>query len=286
MNIGETQRISLKAELKEELAKDLQDFVANEVDEEVEEEMIKRSFQSPAWSRFRGVFFAVAATIIALGQFSEAVTLIEGGLVELQSRFTHSVEYGLLNQIHVGNTEGHIEKLLGQPQVSKAISDNTEARYYHSDKFLLTIFVADERVTAYFVVPLQDDFNPMVTSNDDQEFELQQSVFAAYPANPRVYAVDHSNTISYYLEVLDSGKAGLFFQTYLGMVSLTQAPTDQQLISLYEAVVHGDPDSELSLQTALRDTSAPNLYGRGTLGLAQIQKGMLTGAEFSNYFGR
>src|SRR5690606_26969816 len=126
MSIDEMQKTSLKAELKEELARDLQDFVANEVDEEVGEEIKKRILPVHTWTRFRSIFFAIAATIIALGQFSEAVTLLEGSFVSLQSRLTNTVEYELLNQIHVGNTEGYIENLLGQPQVSKAIDDDVE----------------------------------------------------------------------------------------------------------------------------------------------------------------
>ncbi|MAM86088.1 MAG: hypothetical protein CME36_02110 [unclassified Hahellaceae] len=286
MSIDEVQKTAFRAELKEELAKDLRGFVASEVDEEVDEEISKRALNGAYWTRFRSIFFAVAATIIALGQFSEAVTLIEGSVVQLKSRLTHSVEYELLDQIHVGNTEGYIENLLGQPQVSKAIDDGIEARYYYNDKFLLTIFVADKRVAAHFVVPLKNDFTPVVVENDNTDFELQQSVFSAYPANPKTYVVDHSNTVSYYLEELDSGKAGLFFHTYLGYVSFTQKPADQHLVSLYEAVVHGDIDSELAVQSKLRENSSPNLHGRGTLDLVLIQKGILTGAEFANYFGR
>ncbi|GAA3947514.1 ETEC_3214 domain-containing protein [Allohahella marinimesophila] len=286
MPIDDVQKTSLKAELREELARDLQNFVASEVDEEVDEEMKKRALHTPAWTRFRSIFFAVAATIIALGQFSEAVTLIEGSLMKLQSRLTNTVEYDLLDQIHVGNTEGYIENLLGQPQVSKAIEDGIEARYYYDEKFLLTVFIADQRVTAHFVVPLKEDFTPVVVDNEAADFELQQSVFAAYPANPKTYVVDHSNTVSYYLEELDSGKAGLFFHTYLGIVSFTQSPADQNLVALYDAVVHGDVDAELGVQTSLRETSSPNMYGRGTLDLTLIQKGILTGAEFANYFGR
>ncbi len=283
--MNQETREELKAELLLELSKEIKQQVEDEVEEEIEEEIDKRSKYQNAVNRFKVNFIAIAATIMALGQFSEAVTLIEDGVDSLRSRFTNTVEYELIADIHVNNTEAYIESLLGEPQVSKSISEGVEAKYFHQDKFLATVFISDARVVAYTIIPLIPDFTPTLIDVEGKVWSLQEATYAEFPSNPKMYMVDHSKTTSYYLESLDSGRAGLFVQDYLGNISLDDAPSTNLLVELYNNEVNGSDEEILASQNRYRESAMPNLFGMGTLGLEDIQKSILTGAEFASYFG-
>ena len=272
------QNEKLKAELLEELSEDISEQIEEEVDEEVREHT--------RLNKFKSSFIAVAAAIMALGQFSEAVTLIEDGIDSLRSRFTTTVEYDLLSSLHVSNTEAYVINLVGDPQVSRKINQDVVANYYYDKKFLLTVFIEDSRVSAYTYVPLISDFTPTIAEYSDGSWDLLVNSYSEFPANPKQYLIDHSKTISYYLENLDSGNAGLFVNNYLGNIAVTAEPTSQLLVELYDAEVNGSDEDVLSAQTRLRKQEKPNLYGRGNLPIELIQKSILTGAEFSSFFGQ
>jgi len=283
--VDDDQKDALLSELKDELRDDIEEHLEHEIEAEVAEEVQEHLQARAAFSYFRNGFIAVAATIMALGQFSEAVTLIESGVNWSLSKVTHRVEYQLLDQIHVGNTEAHMIDLLGNPQVSKAIDDTTTANYYHDDKYLLTVFIHDARVVAFTIIPLLDDFTPRIQGDDARSWDLQQFTYADYPAEPELYLVDHSKAASYYLEVLDTGRTGLFYKTYLGNVSLLAQTPDTLLVNFYKQDVYGEEADVIQAKDDLRRQASPNVYGLGALPLEHIQKSMLTAAEFSNYFG-
>ena len=272
---------SSEAQRKQEARNDFQESVADGLEEQPREQQAKRVFGTA-----KGYFFAVAATIIALGQFSEAVTLIEHGLDWTHSRFTNAVEYELISQVHVGNTEDYVTELLGSPQVSRAIKPKVSANYFYHEKFLLTVYLEDARVIAYTVAALRGDFQPTVAIIDGNDWLLQDSTYKSFPANPDSYMIDHSKIISYYLETLDNGRIGLFYNSYLGNITLTPLNDSHALlVDLYQNEVTGSDEEILKAQEQYRAEVSPNFFGMGTLALEDIQKGLLTAAEFTNYFG-
>jgi len=279
-------RDNLKAELMSELSGEIEEQVQAEVQEEVSEELAERSRYEETLGRFKVIFFAIAATIMALGQFSEAVTLIQDGIDSLRSKFTNTVEYELLSNIHVGNTEAYIEDLLGSAQVSKTINDDIVADYHFNDKFLLTIFNKERRVIAFTIVPLVEDFKWVVREADEIQWTLMESTYSNFPGNPKLYVVDHSKTASYYLESLDTGRTGLFVNSYLGNVAIGSLPQTEAIVSLYRNEITGTDEEIFASQSQLRASTKPNLFGAGKLGLELIQKSLLTGAEFSSFFGQ
>ncbi len=276
----------LKAEILRELSEIIKNQVEDKVEEEVDEELRKHTRHASAMRLFKGYFIAVVATIIALGQFSEAFTLLGDGVNLARTRLTNTVEYDLLSNVHVSNTESYIESLMGNPQISRAINEQVVANYYYNRKFLLTVFIGDQRVVAYTIIPLKEDFKPVILDEDGMEWTLGETNYASFPANPKLYVVDHSKTISYYLESLDTGRAGLFVQNYLGNVSLGPSARNELIIDLYDEEVNGSEEAVLETQTRLREQSRPNLFGMGVFGVDLIQKSILTGAEFTSYFGQ
>jgi len=275
----DSSKEQLRNELKEEISKDIQKRIEEEVQEELEE-------SKPVFSKFKGTFIAFLAIIMALGQYSEAVSLIRDGIDTIQSEFTNDIEYDTLSKIHVGNTAPYMESLLGSAQVSRSINAEINANYYYHDKYLLTLFFKEDRVIAFTFLPLVDDFYPAVVRSDKHSWKLGKGNFMDFPANPKTYIIDHAKTASYYLESLEKGRTGLFVNSYLGKVTYTAASESSQIAALYKEEVHGEDNVILKLQTQLRKTEIPNFYGEGELGLELIEKSILTGAEFNSYFGQ
>lgn len=246
--------------------------------------MSEAPIHSAKYDKVKTVLLGFLALVIALGEYTEAVSLINEARENILIQFTNDLEYETLDKIHVGNTVAYIEDLVGSPQVSRAIDDNTVANYFYHEKFFLTLFYREERIAAYLVVPLKDDFQLPVLETENESLELSDFTYSDYPANPTHYVIDHSKTSSYYMEVLDSGRSGLFVNTYLGNVTygIDEHPT--VIADLYEKEVHASDEEIATLQTKLRSNTRPNFFGQGLVELELIEKSLLTAAEFESYF--
>lgn len=240
---------------------------------------------SAKYDKIKTVLLGFLALVIALGEYTEAVSLINEARENILIQFTNDLEYETLGKIHVGNTVTYIEDLVGSPQVSRAIDDSTVANYFYHEKYFLTLFYREKRIAAYLVVPLKDDFQLPVLETENESLELSDFTYSDYPANPTHYVIDHSKTSSYYMEILDSGRSGLFVNTYLGNVTygIDEHPT--VIAELYEKEVHASDEEIATLQTKLRSNTLPNFFGQGLVELELIEKSLLTAAEFESYFG-
>ncbi len=272
----------------DDMSKDMTE-ISRDIDEQARHASVTaRMIANPlslGYEKSKTVFFGVLAVTIALGEYSEAVALIGDGVNALRSAFTHDVEYELLDKIHVGNTQPYIEGLLGHPQVSKAVGDDLTANYFYHDKFLLTAFFRDARVVAYSVLPLIEGFEPALSSTSTR-LHLGQFSYADYPANATAYMLDHSKTVSYYLENLESGRAGLFVNQYLGNVVYGSGAHPDLVGTFYDLEVRGEEAKAVESQELLRQSAKPNFYGQGEVGVEFVEKSLLTEAEFRQYFGK
>lgn len=220
--------------------------------------------------------------VVGLGALSEAFELISNGVDYTMSQFSNSVEYGMLDTLNVGTTVQYIEDQFGTPQVSRSIDDTTTANYFYNRKFLLTLFYQDDRVVAYTYLPLIDDFEPTVISGS--ELELGAFSYSDFSSANNRYAVDHSNTVSFYLELVESGRTNLFTNSYVGRLDYGAGEPTALLETLYEEQVFGEPDQIQALRAQFRKDSRPNLYGEGILPLSSVEKSVLTTTEFRRYF--
>jgi len=236
-------------------------------------------------NRSKSYLFTLLAIIIALGEYSEAVSLISDGFDSIRSEFTHDIEYEKLSNIRVGNTISYAEGILGLPQVSRSIDDQITANYFFDPKFLMTLFYKENRIEAYTITCLVKDFFPGIFRNAKKTWTLGNNTYASFPTTPQTYLIDHSKTNSYYIEKLDKGRTGLFVSSYLGNLPFGANINHELIASLYQQEVYGDDVIVLKAQSELRDNQFPNFYGEGLLDLSYIEKSLLTGAEFQSYFG-
>lgn len=250
---------------------------------------MKLPFQNEKTSQWylqtRTALLMLVGIIVALGQYSEAVSLIDDARDAITRRFTNTIEYGLISRVHIGNTRDYILELAGTPQVSKTIDADTTANYFYNDKFLLTLFFRQQRVSAYLLIALQEGFTPPLDRQSD--FALGEFSYAQFNNSPADYSIDHSRTNTFYLEVQPHGSSALYLNSYLGNVDYGSGQVDpEQLNALYRAEVYGQADNETAVLQQFRKSAHPNVFGRGELTLAAVEASLLSATQFHNYFSR
>jgi hypothetical protein len=238
-----------------------------------------------AWIGFAAIMTPVAAVFITLGEASDATFLLNEMRHSAIALFSNSVEYEMLEKVHVGITIAYAEELFGNPQVSKTIDEDLTANYFADDKYLLTLFYRGVRVDAYTLVPLVEDFAPEVDMGTNDTVALGEFSFTEARGTPQKSSVDDSRSISFYLESRESGPGGRVIDVYQGSVAYRSGGTASGIPQLYKADVRGDDASIEAARGELRRGGRPNLYGEGELTLRQIEKSLMTNAEFDSYFG-
>jgi len=237
------------------------------------------------WSKFAIVVSPIGMLLIGLGNYSDAMMLVRTFGTDVFGVFTNQFEYETIGRIHVGNTVGYIEGVVGKPQVSRAIDETTTANYFYSTDYLLTLFYRSDRVAGYTIVSLTEGFTPDVDIQDQEDRPLGEFLFSDVPVPPQGFSVEDSRTIRFYVESLDPGRPGRFVDTYLGNIYYGGAEPPSIVNALYQAEIDGDTESTPRLRTELRSNLRPNLYGRGELGVEQIEASLLTISEMKGYFG-
>lgn len=237
---------------------------------------------SRGWWRIATV---VGIGFIALGNASDATLLIRELGVEIYTRFSNDYEYQTLASIHVGNTVAYIEDRLGQPQVSRAIDDETTANYFHGGDYLLTLFYNSNRIEAFTWLSLDDDFAPDVDLLNGEVRPLGEFTFSDLPLEVSDYTLDDSPIVRFYIESLEEGRSGGILGTYFGNIQHGAFESAGAVPDLYRAEVMGDNAAANSARAQVRKETIPNLYGRGNLPLDRIEKSVLSNSEFAGYFG-
>lgn len=233
---------------------------------------------------FNNVLLPVGITTITLGSLSEAFVLVDDFVVWSKTKFSNTYEYELLGQVNVGNTMTYVEDIMGEPAVVKSIDNNIEAKYYFTDKYLLTSYYHGERVSAYTVISLADHFSPNLPW--DKNTALGESELADNTDIPTAYSFDNAPTNRFFIESSDTELKGFFQQAYLGSIEYGKGTIDPVgLENIYKAEVYGSNGESEALIETYRSQAQPNFYGQGELNIDLIQKGLLSNGEFLNFFG-
>ena len=107
--------------------------------------------------------------MITAGQFNDTKDLASSIYEATLTHFTHSIEYDLIEKIHVGNSMEYVKSLVGEPHVLKRSSLNLELQfhYYSKAKYHLTLISKDDRLVGYSVFPLKDGFAPKIPFSEE-----------------------------------------------------------------------------------------------------------------------
>ena len=231
-------------------------------------------------------FVAGALGLMALGQWGDTKDVIVEAWRLTLSNFTHQYEYQALDRINVGSNLRYIKTLIGEPQLTKAskYSDEISFAYYLKEKYILTLIVKENRVSAYTITSLVDDFVPhsLLTKTVTED----NITIANNYGTIEDFALDFNN-IEYLLVREELGKEKLFVNNYFGAVSYTndvQLP-GEELREIYNTLSMDEVSSEALAKVKQLTTKAMNnFYGAGENDLSIIADSVLTNFEYSLYY--
>ncbi|MGO3295657.1 MAG: ETEC_3214 domain-containing protein [Marinobacter sp.] len=222
---------------------------------------------------------ALTLPVIALGNFSEAVFLVESATDRAISTFTNIPEYKDLSYLRSGISLDYAREIFGTPQVGRNLERDLSAEYYFNKKYLLTLLVKSGEVTGFTVISLQEDFAPPVFG--EWGGDLGEFTFAELKGMPAEFVADWTKNSATYLESVNLGGGSLNQKAFAGWVNYGDGSRVQGLAELYRSVLLGG-DSD-ALRTTLRESTKPNVYGWGNVSLEDLTASILSPTDLGHY---
>jgi hypothetical protein len=249
--------------------------------------------KTSTWKKIQNTVMMIAALMISAGQWSDTKEIVTSSYESIIENFTHSIQYELLEKIHIGNSIDYVKSLVGEPNVIKRSTINTDVRfqYYNEGKFNLTLISSDGRLVGYSVFVQEDDFSPVIPFSE----ELGSQSIANAHKTQGVYAFDIGNLL-YYLESQDLGKQQMFLTIMRGYVEYGASPTIERsgldykktlaalIENLDQQATFSENDDELpTLLNDVRKAVYPNFYAITELEPAIITEALLTRYEYQMF---
>ncbi len=222
---------------------------------------------------------ALTLPVIALGNFSEAIMIVESATDRAISTFTNIPEYKDLGYLRSGISLGYAREIFGTPQVSRNLEQELSAEYFFDEKYLLTLLVKSGEVAGFIVISLQEGFAPPVFG--EWGGDLGEFTFAELKGMPDEFVADWTKNSATYLESVNLGGGSLNQKAFAGWVNYGDGSRVQGLAELYQSVLLGG-DSE-ALRKALRESTKPNVYGWGNVSLGDLTASILSPADLGHY---
>ena len=72
-----------------------------------------------AWKKFQSIILTIAALMISAGQWSDTKEIATSSYESIVENFTHSLQYEMLEKIHIGNSIDYVKSIVGEPNVIK-----------------------------------------------------------------------------------------------------------------------------------------------------------------------
>jgi hypothetical protein len=222
---------------------------------------------------------ALTLPVIALGNFSEAVMIVESAVDRSISTFTNIPEYQDLSYLRSGISQDYAREIFGTPQVSRNLGQELNAEYYFDRKYLLTLLVKTGEVAGFTVISLQEGFAPAVFG--EWGGNLGEFTFAELKGMPGEFVADWTKNTASYLEIVNLGGGSLNRKAFVGWVNYAHGSSIQGLSDLYQGVLTGENTN--ALREALRESTKPNFYGWGNVSLADLAASILSPADLGHY---
>ncbi|MGR5065615.1 ETEC_3214 domain-containing protein [Photobacterium sp. DNB22_13_2] len=231
----------------------------------------------------KSIIFSIAAVIISIGGWNDTEAVLVNTYQKIKANFTHENEYRLISQLTVGHSFDYVKQTAGLPQAVKASSldDGVQFNYFNYGKFLLSIAVKDNRVAAYSIQALQDDFMAQIPYT---EHNLYSS-----PLDMIIRQADEnffeSGSVNFYLDAIELGRDALFHQLMVGMYNYTNKNELQSssIANLDDAYLFEDKQKINSNLEQIR-SSQVNTFSVSELSRDVVLEMMLTKFEYTSYF--
>ena len=234
-------------------------------------------------AKAKSVVISIAAIVISIGGWNDTETVLVNTYQKIKTNFTHENEYQLIEKLTVGHSFDYVRQTTGFPQAVKAstIDRGVKFNYFYFDKFLLSIAVKENRVAAYAIQALQNDFMAPIPYT---EYTLYESSLAEIIKQPDKNYIE-SGSVNFYLDAIELGRDALFHQLMVGMYSYTTSNALQtNTISKLDDAYLFDNTQEINSNLGLIRSSEVNTFSISELPDDIVLEMMLTKFEFMSYF--
>lgn len=240
---------------------------------------------------YRWIIF-IAFMLMGLGNWADTKSLLTEGYEAFVAHFTNWTEERTIAAIDVGNYLPYAEQKIGIPQVIKtsAIDRAYEYRYYKNRKYLLTLIVKGERVSAVIVHSLPFDssfingFSPTIPLGGDHLLGVNSIEEVVGSSNE--YFFDAQNLL-YFMMARQLGNHHMNLYLLAGFSEYEhEHPTfspKAPLTSLDSATLQDDAAQVSSLVQKLAQAPA-SFYAISELEGQFVADALLTRFEFDAYF--
>ncbi len=269
----------------------MDDSLKDVVEDLVEDSLEEHAAPPPSfWKKLQTSIMMVAAIMITAGQFNDTKDIFLSLYETTLTNFTHSIEYDLIEKVHVGSSMDYVKSLVGEPHVLKRskLNDKLQFHYYSKAKYTLTLISSDDRLVGYSVFTLKDGFSPKIPFSED----LGEKSLAQAHKETGVYSYDIGNLL-YYIESQDLGKQQMFLTLVRGYVEYGAIAQENQVDDNYKkqlakSIENLDEkatfaENEQALVAPLkkvRQAVFPNFYAITELEPVIIAEALLTRYEF------
>lgn len=238
---------------------------------------VKKTFRT----KVKEAIIVSCVVLIAIGDLGGFRDIVVEGYENVISNFTHKYEYQQINEIHLGSNVAYLENTLGEPQLIKPAKyvDNVRFNYYLNDKYILALFVNDNRVVGYSVTALQADFKPYSLS---EKATVVDDNLSNYVDSANEVGVDINN-VSYLVMGQQLGKEKLFNTYATGIVDYSQTLLDRKKLSeAYVAQNEGEISNKSLIQLA--SNKSANFYALTEQDISLVNDSILTLREYQFYY--
>ncbi len=269
----------------------MDDSLKDVVDELVEDSLEGHVLPPPTlWKKVQTSVMMVAAVMISAGQFNDTKDILESAYEATLTNFTHSIEYDLIEKIHVGSSMDYIKSLVGEPHVLKRSKLNSKLQfhYYSEAKYTLTLISEDDRLVGYSVFTVEEGFSPKIPFSEN----LGEKSLAQAHKETGVYSYDINNLL-YYIESQDLGKEQMFLTLARGYVEYGAIAQENKVSKNYKvqlakviekldevATFAEDEKALIAPLIKVRQALYPNFYAITELEPIIISEALLTRYEF------
>ena len=231
-------------------------------------------------------FVAGTLGLMALGQWGDTKDVIVEAWRLTLSNFTHQYEYESLDRINIGSNFSYIKTLIGEPQLTKdsKYSNAISFAYYLNEKYILTLIIKENRVSAYTITSLVDDFVPHSLLSKTAAGD--KTTIADNYGTFQDFTLDFNN-VEHLLVMEELGKEKLFVNNYFGAISYsedTRLPR-AEIREIYNTLSMNETSTVAREEVKQLTTKVVNnFYGAGENNLSTIADSVLTHFEYSLYY--
>lgn len=286
-NQNTTESDNSQTHLNQEMIEELQEDI----------EQLSEAEKVSKWNKIKTSILLVAAVMMSAGQFNDTRDLAISVHDVVVAKFTHELEYELINKINVGNSLAYVKSQVGEPQIIKRskILNGIVFHYYHKEKYSLTLISDEDRLVGFSILPNIADFQPKLPY---RELLGNKTISNAADQSGK-YAYDVTNLL-YFIEAEGLGKSAMYLTLVRGFIEYAALAETNNDIEQTKSALLGHLnslqtaeetiDDELiydkerdSIISKVRTSLHPNYFAVTELGIEVVAESLLTRYEHQAY---